>query len=705
MNTDKKTLFILGLFAALFAVVPLHSQQSYPMLMSISPVAVQIGATTECTIEARYSLHGTYKVFVSGDGVTGEVDPPPALKPGEKRPNANKLKVRFKVAKDALPGVRDVRLATPLGASTLGQLVVARDPIVQEASGNNDSMQKAQTIPLPCTVCGTIEKREDVDYYKFHVSAGATWTFHVRCHRLEERIHDLQEMADPILTLKNSSGATLASNDNTFAADPLLCHRFDREGDYYLEIRDVRYLGDRYWNYSIEINDRPFVTNVFPSRVTPGKLTRLHLIGPNLPADASAEITLPANTPEGKNWAVLHLADGRLTTAAPILVSRLPEVVETAGDKSTPDKAQKVTLPCGISGRIEKPGEVDCYAFEAKAGDRFTFTIVAQDHQSALDSVLRILNDKGQSITENDDYGDPYAHADSRVEGWSAPASGRYFLEVRDLHGRGGPSFVYYLKAERAEPHFTLDVDTDKTPIAPGTANVIYVRATRMDGFAGEIQLAIQDLPPGVTASCGRILADGRDGCILLKAAPDAKMAACQVHITGTATYTPKDGKPITLTAAARPLQEFYSPGGGRGHVPVDWHTVSISEPMDLRSVKAEPTSIVLKPGESKKIEVTIERSPDFKQNVSLAAHYQHLGSIYGDSLPPGVTVDEKESQTLLTAGQTKGWITLKAAPNAKPVEKQQIAIMAHVSINFVMKFTYAAEPVWVTVPGVMSSK
>jgi hypothetical protein len=126
---------------------------------------------------------------------------------------------------------------------------------------------------------------------------------------------------------------------------------------------------------------------------------------------------------------------------------------------------------------------------------------------------------------------------------------------------------------------------------------------------------------------------------------------------------------------------------------------------MDLRSVKAEPTSIVLKPGESKKIEVTIERSPDFKQNVSLAAHYQHLGSIYGDSLPPGVTVDEKESQTLLTAGQTKGWITLKAAPNAKPVEKQQIAIMAHVSINFVMKFTYAAEPVWVTVPGVMSSK
>src|SRR5262249_4912446 len=145
-------------------------------------------------------------------------------------------------------------------------------------------------------------------------------------------------------------------------------------------------------------------------------------------------------------------------------------------------------------------------------------------------------------------------------------------------------------------------------------------------------------------------------------------------------------------------LQEFYSPGGGRGHVPVDTHTVSISEPMDIRSVKLSTTDLVLKPGESRTIEVTIDRSPEFKQNVTLAAHYQHLGSIFGDSLPPGVTVDDKASQTLLTASQSKGSITLKAAPDSKPVEKQQVAIMAHVSINFVMKFTYCGDPVYISV-------
>jgi hypothetical protein len=660
------------------------------MLMSISPVAVQIGTTTECEIESRYSLYGTYKVFVSGDGVVGEVDPPAALKPGEKRPNLSKLKVRFKVAAEAVPGVRDVRLATPLGVSTLAQLVIARDPIVCEKPGDNDSMKTAQTIPIPSTVCGAIDKPEDVDYYKFHAAAGTALSFHVRCHRLQERIHDLQEMADPILTLKNESGVTLAANDNTFAADPLLVHRFDKDGNYYLEIRDVRYLGDRHWYYSIEINDRPFVISVFPSRVTPGTPTRLRLVGHNLPAEATATLTLPSDTPDGLRWAVLQLPDGRSTNAAPIIVSRLSEITESDGDKSTPEKAQKVALPCGVSGCIEKEGERDCFAFEAKAGERFTFTIVAQDHQSVLDSVLRVLDEKGQQLVENDDYGDPFNHADSRIENWAARANGRYIVEVRDLHGRGGPGFVYFLKAERAEPHFTLDVDTDKTPIAPSTANAIFVRAARHNGFSGDIQLAVHDLPPGVTARCGRILANGRDGCITLHAAADAKVAAGNIRITGTATDTSKEGKPNSLSASARPLQEFYSPGGGRGRVPVDWHTVSVCEPLDIRSVKLSTQEISLKPGESKAIDVSIERAPDFKQNVLLCAVYQHLGNITGDCLPLGVTVDEKASQTLLAGNQSKGSIVLKAAADAKPVEKQQIAIMAQVSINFVMKFTYA---------------
>ena len=77
---------------------------------------------------------------------------------------------------------------------------------------------------------------------------------------------------------------------------------------------------------------------------------------------------------------------------------------------------------------------------------------------------------------------------------------------------------------------------------------------------------------------------------------------------------------------------------------------------------------------------------------------YQHLGSIYGNSLPEGITIDAGQSKTLLTGKETTGHITLKAADTAPPVDKQQIVVMANVSINFVMKTTYASSPVFVTI-------
>src|SRR5207249_5583476 len=118
----------------------------------------------------------------------------------------------------------------------------------------------------------------------------------------------------------------------------------------------------------------------------------LRLIGFNLPADPTATLTLPPTTPEGLQWATLRLADEQLTNAVPIIVSSLPEVIEGGADNHTLEKAQPVSAPCGISGCIAKEGEVDCYAFEVKAGERFSFEVVAQRHQSQLDSVLRLLN-------------------------------------------------------------------------------------------------------------------------------------------------------------------------------------------------------------------------------------------------------------------------------------------------------------------------
>jgi hypothetical protein len=693
----KKLLLSLVVVIGVDLPSAVRADTFYPMVMSISPVAVQAGRTSECEVSARYTLYGAHKVFVTGTGVVGEVDPPAKADPKKPQPEVNKLKVRFKVAADALPGVRDVRIATPRGVSTLGQLVVVRDPVIREAA-DNDTMAKAQAITLPATVCGAIEKPEDVDYYKFRVAAGTGLTFHVRAQRLENKIHDLQEHADPILTLRGATGTVLASNDNYFFGDPLLYYHFKTAGEYYLEIRDVRYGGNPDWVYSIEINDRPFVTQVYPSRLVPGKATRLLLVGDNLPPDPTATLTLPPDTADGLHWATLRLANGQVTNAAPVIVSRLPEVLENEGDHGTVAKAQPIPVPAGISGQIGAEDEADCYGFEAKAGEHFSFEVVAHAHQSMLDSYLRILNDKGQVMAENDDVIDRFIHADSRIDNWAAPSAGRYIVEVRDVHGRGGPGFVYFLKVTRSEPSFELLLDSDKTLLAPGTAGVIFARVTRRNGFAGAVQLAVGGLPPGVTANCGRILPDREDGCLILKAAANAPRGAVNIRITGSAEEKDGKGKVRKLTAVAVPLQEAYMPGGGRAHWPVEIHTVSVGAPLDIRAVHVTPTAVTLKPGESKKVQITLERAPDFKGGVTLDVLFQHLDTIYGNSLPAGVTIDDKASKTVLAGNESKGYITLKAAADAKPVERQLVPVMAHVSINFVMKFTYCGEQLLVTV-------
>jgi hypothetical protein len=316
-----------------------------------------------------------------------------------------------------------------------------------------------------------------------------------------------------------------------------------------------------------------------------------------------------------------------------------------------------------------------------------------------MDPYLRILNDKGAVLAEADDSTVRRVQtADGWLENWAVPADGKYALDIRDLHQRGGPQLTYAVEITRAEPHFVLEVDTDKTLLAPGVGSVFYVRGLRKNGFAGDIALGVEGLPAGVTATCGRILAGHPDGVVILHAAADAPFDARNIQVVGTATHPVPNGEPLKLTAVGEHLQEYYSPGGGRGNYPVDLHTVSVAEPMDVRSVKLSQTEIKLKPGESAKIEVTIERAPGFTGNVTLDVLYQHLESPFGNSLPKGVTLDGGNSKTLLTGSETKGVVTLKAATDTPPVDRQLIPVMAHVSINFVMKLTFAGEPVWVTV-------
>jgi hypothetical protein len=683
-----------------------QTNNSYPMLMSLKPTAAIVGQTTEHELSARYNLAGGNGVIISGTGVRGEVIPLETEKPEDKDRNdvANsKCKLKITCDPDALPGIRDFRVWTPHGVSTVGQLVIAREILVTEVL-DNDTPEKAQSVALPATIGGTIEKGEDIDLYKLRIDQPGAWTFHMTSQRLQNRLHDMQTRVDPMVTLRSLSGSTIASSDNSFAGDPLMHVQIDAPGEFLLEVRDVRYQGNADWTYAIECSAKPFGLVAKPLAVAQGSPANLQVVGLALNAEAAATFTpgVSANSPIEPFAPVIG---GVPLNALQVLVSADPVINEPslappAQATPAPDALpMQLAIPSVLCGSIDVPEQVDRFGFEAKAQQRLSFEIFARRLGSQLDAKLRILDAQGNALSEADDSTfDRVLSWDPTLENWTAPADGVFTLEVRDLHGRGGSSFPYALQIQQARPYFVLEADTDKTPLAAGSASVIYVKAQRRNGFTGEIQLGVEGLPQGVRAECGRILAGKPDGAIWLTAAADAPMGMANIKITGVSEQAQADGQKTSLQATASHLQEVYMPGGGRGHYPVDHHTVSVGKPMDIQSIQLSAAQIELKPGGSQRIDIQIQRASDYKGNVTLDAMLQHLEQPYGNPLPAGVVVDIGASKTLLTAGESSGYITFKANADAPEVDRHLVPITVHVSINFVMKHTFSSEPFYISV-------
>src|SRR5207253_1210815 len=106
---------------------------SYPMITHVTPVAVQRGKTTDITVEGQMNFFGVYKVLFEGDGVSAVLADAPAKPPtAGPLPVVRSVKLKVTVAENAALGMRELRVASPLGVSSVGQLVICEHPVVQE---------------------------------------------------------------------------------------------------------------------------------------------------------------------------------------------------------------------------------------------------------------------------------------------------------------------------------------------------------------------------------------------------------------------------------------------------------------------------------------------------------------------------------------------------------------------------------------------
>ena len=684
-------------FAVLVAIaIPLSAtaQTSFPMLTSANPVAVQRGATAEVTVACQTSsLAGAYKVLFEGTGVSAEIVAAPSAKSVDAKtplPIVPTVKLKLTVAADAPLGVREFRIAAKHGISSLGQLVIVDAPVIQEQSGLS-TPDKAQSVPVPCVVCGRIKAVENVDYHKFNAKAGQTISLEVLCARLEDKIHDLQKHADPLVAVYDAAGKELAASDDGIFADPMLTFTVPVDGEYRVAIRDAKYDGDPRWVYALTITDKPYALLSFPLAVNPGATVKARPVGS---AGKHGDWTITAPVTPGVTAVPLRSAAGAETNPVALVVTPLPLVDEVEPNDS-PNQAMRITLPCGVNGRIGARRDLDHFAFHAAKGKAIRFEIFARRFgtvlHSQLDSQIDVMTVDGRILASNDDLNGK----DSGLV-FTPPVDGDYVIRVRDLNNKGGDGFIYYLECDFARPDFILKCDPSKAMIGPGSRTAWYVQVARANGFDGAVKVEVRGLPDGVSVNPLTIPANMTQGLLVVSADESAKIDASVVNVVGTGEAR-IDGKPVTLSREGTAVEEIYLPGGGRGRFDAGMQAVAVTTPSDLLQVKVSANRITLKPGEEVKIEVELVRRADYDKGVTLDAILRHLGSVYGNSLPPGVTLVEGKSKTLLGTGN-KGHIVLKAAADAAPCTDIPICVQGYVAINFVVKIGYSSEVIWVSV-------
>lgn len=699
----SSTIRLFAVTAALLSGIPLTQAETkigFRQLTIVEPIAVQRGTNQQVHLRSNFTLNGTHSVFFDQPGVTmtfAEKEPKDAPRKG-RGSDGTPFAFDVVVSADAIPGIRELRVATDQAVSSVSHLMVTDYPVIREDEKKvNNARDQAIAVTLPVAICGRVERAEDVDFYAFEGKAGQEITAELFAQRATAGIHGmvvrgpLIYLMDGLMTLYGPNGQVVAQNDNFYGGDSFFAVTLPEDGTYQLEIRDARYAGSGRYAYCVELASRPYAHATFPLSVQSGKTTAAIAIGHAFGESSDVEIRGTTEAVSGISHQRLQTGAGE-TSPVPVIVSEHPQIVADGKNVSI-GTAVPLTFPVGINGRFPDHDGVHYYSFDAKKGDAFLFEVTSQRLGLPLDCVLEVSDSNGKLLKESDDY---LQSKDSKFY-WNAAADGQFFLSIRDLHGRGGERFLYHLAAERSGPDFELSGEYYYAQLAPGTNMMWFAKLNRINAFNGPVEVIVEGLPEGVTAEPLKIPEGMIHGAIILKCAPDAEINASLVRVSGRATIAGADGQERRVVRRGRVTCEQQSSGGGQARWPISTQIVGVTKPLDLLKVAAEPNEVTLKPGEKQELKVRIERQDGFTDPVTLAMSFDYFSSKFGEQLPPGVTVG-KASKLRLAGKVLEGTVILEASDKALAVEKLPVAVLARVSITFSITTNYASNPIYLTV-------
>ncbi|WZO97072.1 hypothetical protein EP7_004090 [Isosphaeraceae bacterium EP7] len=520
----KKTLirFAAGMMGLCLRVVALSQEVCLPAprLLTIMPMGGRAGSSFEVSITGE-SIDGADDLRFSHPAITSRRKVTEAG-----TADANVFVVT--IAADIPLGVYDARVVSRLGVSSSRAFSVSGLPEVTRVKPNS-SLETALGLESN-SICNAVMSPKSVDFYSFQAAKGRRYV--VECAAL-----GIDSKLKPVLIIADSKGRDLLADRRS----GLLDFTAPDEGRYLVKVHGLTFQGGPAHFYRLAILEKPGT-------------------GP-APRQPST------STVSSFSW-------------VPDVVSNLSKVAETEPNNQHA-QSQKIALPCEIEGKFFPAADVDTFEFAAKKGEVWWVEVASERLGLPTDPfvlVQRVTPDgsgeKLDDVAEFNDIPSPikpssngYSYDGPVYDAGSADSLGKleikedgvYRLQLRDLFGgtRSEARHVYRLIIRKPAPDFALaawalhmnlrngDRNAVSKPIAlrAGSTMALEVVVVRRDGFDGEIELGMSDLPEGVSA-CGLKIPAGKSvGTLLISADDDAPRSLGAAKIFGLAQV---DGKTVT---------------------------------------------------------------------------------------------------------------------------------------------------------------
>jgi hypothetical protein len=508
-----------------------------PRLLTTTPMGAKAGSQVETSITGE-NIDDADELMFSDRRITAA-----RKRNAEGQPEPNQYVVT--IAADCPVGVHEARVMTRLGISSSRAFSVGT---LDEVTPTKVGTTLATALQLKMnSICNAAITQRAVDHYVFEGRQGQRVIVDCATRGIDSKL-------DAVIIIADAAGRDLLVERRGGALD----FTVPADGPYVIKVHDLTFKGGPAYYYRLGLWELPVGVPI---------------------------VRLPTTKPVNSfSWPPQGLTDQ----------------AAVAENEPNNDRlhVQKISLPCDIAGSFFPAVDVDIFEFEAKQGEVWWIEVASERFGLPTDPAILVQrvtqsgdDEKLADVAEFSDIpspvkvssngyaydGPPYNAGSSDILGkLEIKEDGLYRLQLTDLFGgtRNEPRNIYRLVIRKAAPDFALvawalhmelrngDRNAVSKPLAlrGGATMALEVVAIRRDGFDGDIDLAMTDLPEGVSAHGLKIPAGQSRGVMLVSVNQNAPRAVGSATFFGRATI---DGKEVThpcrLASMAWPILDSWS--------------------------------------------------------------------------------------------------------------------------------------------------